>query len=230
MSGYVVGWAFRQPDLTPTQKLVLVALADNAQDDGKAWPGKATIADKTELSRASVYRAIGALVEKGLMAVGTDDRNIDCFWLAVSHGETGLSQGETAESQGEKRTNKEPSKKQQKVDSSSSTSPDVQSVWDNHKALFPTTKGALSPSRVRTIEKALKEFPAADLRKASLGLKQWRKQKDGSTALSAVFATYPGGRPLADHIAFFIEQGEKAAPADDDLDVDAIRREQGLDD
>jgi hypothetical protein len=103
-------------------------------------------------------------------------------------------------------------------------------VWENHKRLFPSTRGELSPSRVRTIEKALREFPAPDLRKASLGLKKWREQKEGSTALSAVFSTYPGGRPLADHIAFFIEQGEKAAPASDDLDVDAIRREQGLED
>jgi len=95
VSGKLVGWAFAQPKLSPTQKLVLVALADNAQDDGKAWPGKDTIVKKTGLGKSSVYRSLDELEGKQLLRSGTDERRIDCYWLAVPQGEDD-SQGGTA--------------------------------------------------------------------------------------------------------------------------------------
>lgn len=94
MSGKLVGWAFAQPGLSPTQKLVLVALADNAQDDGKAWPGKGTIVKKTGLGKSSVYRSLEELEGKQLLRSGTDERRIECYWLAVPQGEDD-SQGGT---------------------------------------------------------------------------------------------------------------------------------------
>ena len=54
-------------DLTPTEKLVLLAIADCANDEGKAWPAASTLMRKTSLSESSVRRAVGVLVEKGLM-------------------------------------------------------------------------------------------------------------------------------------------------------------------
>lgn len=245
MSARATAWAWEQtPDLTRSQGLMLLAIADNMQPDNCCFPSRKRLGLMCGgLSRDSVSKLVKALEEKGLVtrAVRKRDNGSTASTLytfpalppsistgAPSSSSTGeppsKSTGpELLRSNGNDRTTDGAV-----PPSTEPTSTEVQRVWENHKRLFPSTRGRLSPSRVRTIEKALKEFPAEDLCKASLGLKRWREQKEGSTALSAVFASYPGGRPLADHIAFFIEQGEKAGPADDDLDVDQVRREQGL--
>lgn len=120
MSGKVVGWAFevgRTDELSPTQRYVLVAYADNASEkEGKCWPDKLEIVEKTGLSRATVYRAIRALKAAGYLSETTDSKGRECIFLRVpwaSHGETGKSQGETEashretdESQSENGTNK----------------------------------------------------------------------------------------------------------------------------
>lgn len=48
---------------SPTQKLILLALADNASDHGKCWPSIPTIARKTQLSERSVFQQISRLSE-----------------------------------------------------------------------------------------------------------------------------------------------------------------------
>jgi biotin operon repressor len=48
-----------------TERLVLLALADQANDEGFCWPSQSTIATKCNLSRAAVNRHIRNLIEKG---------------------------------------------------------------------------------------------------------------------------------------------------------------------
>ena len=116
MAGKVIGWAFeegRKRDLSPTQRYVLVAYGDNASEaEGKCWPDKAEIVEKTGYSQATVYRAIKELVAEGLMVFTEDGKGRPCVFLAVpwaSHGEKDDSQSDKADSQSEKGSNKEPS-------------------------------------------------------------------------------------------------------------------------
>ena len=54
--------------LTDTQavdKIVLLALADRADDEGHCWPGIASLSKKCGLSERSVQRSIQSLVEAG---------------------------------------------------------------------------------------------------------------------------------------------------------------------
>jgi hypothetical protein len=60
-------WSYPLP--THTQKLVLLALADNANDEGLCWPGLETIADKCCLSRQGVIDQIKNLQESNLLDV-----------------------------------------------------------------------------------------------------------------------------------------------------------------
>lgn len=53
----------------PGRKLVLLKLADNANDQGICWPSMAHIAHETELSRDSVKRHIAVLEAAGLISV-----------------------------------------------------------------------------------------------------------------------------------------------------------------
>lgn len=121
MAGKVVGWAFEQArelELSPTQRFILVAYGDNASEaEGKCWPDKEEIIDKTGYSRATVFRAVKELEAADLIAFTEDAKGRECAFLSVpwsSHSETAESHSETGKSQSEKSTNnKEPSKKRQ---------------------------------------------------------------------------------------------------------------------
>lgn len=59
-------WAI---DLPHTDKLVLLALADNANDDGVCWPSITLLAKKCSTSARTIQRAIGKLVDAGHVSV-----------------------------------------------------------------------------------------------------------------------------------------------------------------
>ena len=61
------------PCKTHTQKLVLLALADNANDSGSCWPGIDYLAAKCEMSRQGIMDQISSLENSGLLKV---DRKI----------------------------------------------------------------------------------------------------------------------------------------------------------
>lgn len=51
----------------PIRKLVLIKLADNANDNGECWPSYKHIADHCECSRSAVREHVEALIEMGLL-------------------------------------------------------------------------------------------------------------------------------------------------------------------
>jgi hypothetical protein len=67
MSGKVVSWAFEQITGSPAAKLVLVKLADNANDGGFCWVGLETIIKESELSQSAVYKHMASLQSAGLV-------------------------------------------------------------------------------------------------------------------------------------------------------------------
>ena len=69
-----MGWAWGQA-LPSARKLVLVALADSANDDGVCWPGLRTISGKCGMTVRSVQRHIDALIEGGYMAKSARHRD-----------------------------------------------------------------------------------------------------------------------------------------------------------
>lgn len=56
-----LGWAMDQPDLTPTQRFVLVILADMANEIGECWPSRRTISERTGYGDTTVKEALRAL-------------------------------------------------------------------------------------------------------------------------------------------------------------------------
>jgi uncharacterized phage protein (TIGR02220 family) len=68
MSVSTMAWAWKQK-CTPTEKLILLALADHANDDGRCWPGMERVAQKTGFTRRAVVKSVKSLQAKGILRV-----------------------------------------------------------------------------------------------------------------------------------------------------------------
>ena len=193
MSGRVIGWAFgADADLSPTQLLVLVAFADNADDAGRCWPSKKTIADKTHLNVASVYRAIQALSKKGLFSEEVDPDGRPFFQLHVefdgramkpgfaecesdSQSANADSQSANADSQSAnaiyRRTVIEPSQKRQvgAASHADAVSHDVEVVWRCYVEAMSPRRLEIDADQRKVIRKALEVASADECCRAILG-------------------------------------------------------------
>lgn len=86
MSLWASKWAWEKQVQLAGTKLVLLALANFADDEGVCYPGQERIADMTNMSIRSVRNQIGALEAAGLITRTTrwradGTRNSDCYQL-----------------------------------------------------------------------------------------------------------------------------------------------------
>lgn len=70
-----------------TSKLVLIALADNADDDGFCWPSQDTLARKCNLSKKGVILQITKLEEAGLLKVERTEGRISNRYVVLPNSE-----------------------------------------------------------------------------------------------------------------------------------------------
>lgn len=80
---------FRNRELTGNTRLTLLALADNASDEGYCWPAYDTIAKKVNITRRSAMRIIISLERAGYLTrverhKETGDRDTNGFQLSES--------------------------------------------------------------------------------------------------------------------------------------------------
>ena len=68
MSIKCLAWAWGKK-LPPLPKLILLAIADHADDTGYAWPGIKGVAEKCGLSRRTVQRHLNVLIDKDIITV-----------------------------------------------------------------------------------------------------------------------------------------------------------------
>ena len=90
MSIHMISQAWKTQVSSLAAKLVLLKLADNASDEGKAWPHIDTIAAETGLARSSVFRALDELEKSGLVERHRG-RNEVIYQIQKSHSETSTS-------------------------------------------------------------------------------------------------------------------------------------------
>lgn len=65
----VTNWVWSRSESRNGARLVMLALADRADDNGCAWPSIDDLAERTKLSPRAVQKAIAALVDSGELAV-----------------------------------------------------------------------------------------------------------------------------------------------------------------
>lgn len=73
------------PDLTPSQRFVLVTLADYANDKGISYPAQDTIAKITGYGRMTIWRAIHALVDKQYLTIAERHGRALKYQLSTQH-------------------------------------------------------------------------------------------------------------------------------------------------
>lgn len=83
-----MNWAW-EVDLPPALKLVLLKLADRANDDGECWPGQASVAKACGIGQRTLVRHLSTLEEMGLIKserrYGEDGkRSTNMYVLALS--------------------------------------------------------------------------------------------------------------------------------------------------
>jgi hypothetical protein len=74
MSWRAIAWAIKQKTGSPGCKLLLLALANHANEQGRCWPSQETLADCTELSRYSIARHSRELQSAGLLTMSQQPR------------------------------------------------------------------------------------------------------------------------------------------------------------
>lgn len=89
MSVKAMAWAWEQ-DVSGNDKLVLLALADWARDDGLCWPGLRQIAEKTRISVRATSNVVARLEGRGMLrkekrAGDGDGRKPDLLWLQMGN-------------------------------------------------------------------------------------------------------------------------------------------------
>lgn len=90
MSMMLMSESFKKQVGNPARKLVLVKLADNANDQGECWPSYGHIARECEMGRSTVKAHIKALEEAGFLKIKhrrTGDMNqSNVYQLTLSQG------------------------------------------------------------------------------------------------------------------------------------------------
>lgn len=66
-------WAWKQTSLTPSQKLILLSLADRANEEHKAHPSIKRLEVDTGLNRKTIQKSISEMIDAGLL-VDTGER------------------------------------------------------------------------------------------------------------------------------------------------------------
>lgn len=89
----------------PLRKLVLIKLADNANDKGECYPSHQHIADQCEISKSSVITHIKKLQEMGLLQVENrvknNEKQSNIYYLTLQNIDVLSSAGDTPPSAGD---------------------------------------------------------------------------------------------------------------------------------
>ncbi len=91
MSVHVTSWAWKQPLVDHGQKLVLLKLADNANDDGVCWPSQKTLAAECAMGERTVNRKIAELEASGYLVIRRRGKRKSNVYTLQVNGQSGVT-------------------------------------------------------------------------------------------------------------------------------------------
>src|SRR5262249_18117905 len=96
MSVRVMGAVLQQSRATFGARLVLIAIADSAHDDGVAWPSIPSLARRAHVSERAVQYAIRRLIQLGELEVTERRGSSNSYRVLVGTGEADCTPAEVA--------------------------------------------------------------------------------------------------------------------------------------
>lgn len=177
MSVEVTAWAWRQQVGSARGKLLLIKLADSANDDGISWPSVRTLARQTEISKSAVDRNLRELEQRGFVqrlrrarSNGSNSSNVyRVLWEQVSHpGGTPLVPSRRDTLSLLSGTPYEPSIEPSETEVSSVK--EIFDYWVSQRRAESSRRLVLTPGREKKIKTRLKEYSVEDLKRAIDGV------------------------------------------------------------
>jgi hypothetical protein len=95
MSIKIMNEIWKLSGMTQAEKLVLLCLADNANNDGVCWPSVQDIADRSVCDPRSVFRVINSLQEKGYISRESRSGKSTVYHIKTPDIKTGVSHNST---------------------------------------------------------------------------------------------------------------------------------------
>jgi len=171
------------------EKMVLLSLADQANDDGVCWPDTATIARRCSVSEKTVKRSIAGLVDLGLLTVKSEYGKPSVYHLHLDGKKDNLSAD---------LDNLSNLKKDNLSTNLDNLSANLDNLSDLHTRTQKNPKE--TPTRVReaTFEKVWTAYPLKTAKKPALA--EWHK---------VVGEHADGGQAVADRMLRWIEAQQK---------------------
>jgi hypothetical protein len=195
MSIEALCWAWKQELPSAGRKLVLVALADAAHEDGECWPSYKTLAKKTGLAAATVRGYVTDLGDAGLLKKEARERSdgsqtSNRYWLQIEGADGSAGPGDAQRSadgaaavgadgsaphyvEPKAEPTTKPNGQESLLPSDvppPKTSP-VAEIWAHYQTVVPNAqRRVLDGRRRRIIEKALKVRTVEDCIGAITGL------------------------------------------------------------
>jgi hypothetical protein len=83
MSIRIMANVWEHPGINSTQKLVLLALADWANDEGMCWPSIQRIADKCSLTTRAVQKSLRAIEDMGMLRYEDGVHKSRTYWISL---------------------------------------------------------------------------------------------------------------------------------------------------
>ena len=200
MSIEALNWAWSVPDVSPAQKLVLLALANYADERGKCWPSIRTVSNRTCLGRRTVTRALETLGRAGLIKSGQRSRDdgsqsSNTYNLPIKKGcqsgmggcHSGMGGGQSGTPRGVRAAPLEPS-----LEPPVNHISEIQEIVDYYRSKHPRRGRQLRPGHAdwkRIASRLKEEFSVADLKKAIDGnmMDQWHQQHAAGHTIEYIF-------------------------------------------
>jgi len=213
--------------LTGGAKLTFAMLMKFGRAEGRAFPGQKKLAKAVDCTEKTLRVYIDELKSCGLVEVRRRGQGLTNLYVLHPEREL-LPPGSVASTEPEvaSATGKEEAGEEEAVEEDGALAPEraaegepedaAQRLYDTYLRLVKDKDSEpVPPSMRRVADKALREFPdPAALERAVVGFLNWRKKKQGDMRFSSIFASHPGGRPLHDHIDFWISQAGETSPLD----------------
>lgn len=241
MSYLTLGWAWEQPT-QGSKKLLLLALADQANDDHECFPSIATLTTRVGVSRARVFAMLKELEAEGLIAREertrpNGSRTSNLYRLAVmtpvqpaGPPPSSPQDGGPSSVQDGQNPQKEPVvEEEQHLSADADPFADrIKQVWAYWQSKRPSRR-SLSDGASKQIRRALKAgYTVEDLAAMidALLASDWHRERK-LQYLSTILATKPGGPTFEDQLDQWLERagrGRQGVPSASNAKVSQAKR------